>query len=71
MWAGRNSWSRVAIHLLTNPRRIRGRSSGIFLHVGDRGPPAGCIGAPAGVALTVARWPDPAARPRIVIAAHP
>lgn len=68
MWAGRNTWSRVAIHIVTNPRHVRGRSSGIFLYVGAGGPTAGCIGALTTVARAVAGWLDPAASLPIVIA---
>ncbi|HEV7203160.1 MAG TPA: hypothetical protein VGN18_01050 [Jatrophihabitans sp.] len=68
LWAGRNTWSRIAIHIVTNPRHLRGRSSGIFLHVGAGGPTAGCIGTSLPVAVSVAGWLDPAARPRIVVA---
>lgn len=71
MWAGRNTWSRIAIHIVTNPRHIRGRSSGIFLHVGEGGPTAGCIGTSVPVARAVAGWLDPRARPRIVVAVAP
>lgn len=68
MWSGRNTWSRVAIHIATNPDRIRGRSSGVFLHVGNGRPTAACIGAPLPAALSVASWLDPTQAPRMVIA---
>lgn len=68
MYAGRDSWSRVAIHVVTNPKRIPGRSSGIFLHVSDGAPSAGCIAVPLDVALGIAGWLDPTAQARVVVA---
>lgn len=67
LWNGRDSWARIAIHIVTNPNRVPGRSSGIFLHVGQSRPTFGCVGVPAQTALEIARWLDPAANPRIAI----
>lgn len=68
MWAGRDSWSRVAVHVVTNPKRIPGLSSGIFIHVGEGRPSAGCVAVPVTKALEIARWLDPQAAPKLVVA---
>ena len=68
LWAGRDGWSQVAIHIAANPQRIPGRSSGVFLHVGNGRPTAACVTASLPAVLAVAAWLDPHADPRIVIA---
>jgi len=50
-----------------NPRRIPGRSAGIFLHVTDGGPTWGCVAIARAEMRAVLRWLDPSASPRIVI----
>ena len=50
-----------------NPRRIPGRSAGIFLHVTDGSPTWGCVAIGRDQMRSVLRWLDPAAAPRITI----
>ncbi|WP_432967785.1 L,D-transpeptidase family protein [Dactylosporangium sp. CA-233914] len=45
-----------------------GRGSGIFLHQGNGNSTLGCVSLPQGDLLTILRWLDPAANPRIVMA---
>ncbi|WP_433604203.1 L,D-transpeptidase family protein [Dactylosporangium sp. CA-139114] len=45
-----------------------GRGSGIFLHQSNGNSTLGCVSLPQGDLLTVLRWLDPAANPRIVMA---
>lgn len=46
---------------------VRGRGSGIFLHVTTGRPTLGCISLPQAQLVSVLRWLDPAASPLIVI----
>jgi L,D-peptidoglycan transpeptidase YkuD (ErfK/YbiS/YcfS/YnhG family) len=46
---------------------VPGRGSGIFLHRSTGRPTLGCVSLPLAQLLTVLRWLDPAASPRIVI----
>lgn len=50
-----------------NPRRIPGRSAGIFLHVTDGHPTWGCVAIERDQMRSVLRWLDPSAHPQIVI----
>ncbi|MFN6547229.1 L,D-transpeptidase family protein [Mycolicibacterium nivoides] len=50
-----------------NPRRIPGRSAGIFLHVTDGDPTWGCVAIERDQMRSVLRWLDPSAHPQIVI----
>lgn len=43
------------------------RGAGIFLHVSDGYPTAGCVAVPRATLVAMLRWLDPAAHPRIAI----
>ena len=46
---------------------VRGGGSAFFLHVTDGGPTAGCVSIDQSSLLTIMRWLDPSAHPRIAI----
>jgi L,D-peptidoglycan transpeptidase YkuD (ErfK/YbiS/YcfS/YnhG family) len=46
---------------------VPGAGSAIFLHVSGGGPTAGCVSLPTAELLSVLRWLDPAAQPRIIM----
>ncbi|WP_344619214.1 L,D-transpeptidase family protein [Dactylosporangium salmoneum] len=50
-----------------NVPAVPGRGSGIFLHQAGAGATAGCVSLPAADLVTVLRWLEPAAFPRIVL----
>lgn len=45
----------------------QGAGSAFFLHVSDGGATAGCVSVPQSTLVTLMRWLDPAAHPRILI----
>lgn len=49
------------------PDPIRGRGSGIFLHVNDTRATTGCVSVPRWAMLAIIRWLDPRAHPVIRI----
>ncbi|NEA37553.1 L,D-transpeptidase family protein [Streptomyces sp. SID13031] len=49
------------------PSPVRGRGSGIFLHVNGRGATAGCVSVPKANMQQILRWLDPKMHPRILI----
>lgn len=53
-----------------NTRRVPGRGSAIFLHVGTGGATAGCVSLPVRELLEVLKWLKPARSPRIKIRAR-
>ncbi len=46
---------------------VRYRGAGIFLHVSDGYPTAGCVAVPRATLVAILRWLDPGAHPRIAI----
>jgi L,D-peptidoglycan transpeptidase YkuD (ErfK/YbiS/YcfS/YnhG family) len=52
-----------------NTKRVPGRGSAIFLHVGTGGATAGCVSLPRGELIKVLRWLRPAELPVITISA--
>lgn len=46
---------------------VRYRGAGIFLHVSDGYPTAGCVAVPRDTLVAILRWLDPGAHPRIAI----
>jgi L,D-peptidoglycan transpeptidase YkuD (ErfK/YbiS/YcfS/YnhG family) len=48
----------------------RHRGGGIFLHVQDDGPTAGCVSMRAAEMRWLLRWVDPSQRPRLVMGPH-
>ncbi len=52
-----------------NTRRVPGRGSAIFLHVGTGSATAGCVSLPRAELIRVLRWLKPADRPVIAISA--
>ena len=46
---------------------VRYRGAGIFLHVSDGHPTAGCVSVPKSTMITLLRWLRPTAHPRIAI----
>ena len=46
---------------------VPGAGSAIFFHVSTGGPTAGCVSLPVGELLSVLRWLNPAAQPRIIM----
>ena len=46
---------------------VPGDGSAIFLHVSGGGPTAGCVSLPTAELLSVLRWLNPAAQPRIIM----
>ncbi len=76
--AGRNGSEQLLRHVpqydfavvidFNRPNPVRGRGAGIFLHVDGPGATAGCVSVSEPVMVTLLRWLDPAAHPRITIA---
>lgn len=56
-----------AVLIEHNPKRIPGRSAGIFLHVTDGDPTWGCVAIDREQMKSVLQWLDPAAHPQITI----
>ncbi|MBS44149.1 MAG: hypothetical protein CMH83_13490 [Nocardioides sp.] len=56
-----------ALVLDYNPRQVRHRGSGIFLHVNGRGATAGCISAPRPFLRLLLRRLDPDERPLVAV----
>ena len=50
-----------------NRAHVPGRGSAIFLHVGARGPTAGCVALPVRELLELLRWLEPARSPLITM----
>ena len=46
---------------------VRYRGAGIFLHVSDGHPTAGCVSVPKSTMITLLRWLRPTAHPRFAI----
>lgn len=56
-----------AVLIEHNPKRIPGRSAGIFLHVSDGDPTWGCVAIERDQMRSILQWLDPSAHPRIAI----
>jgi len=56
-----------AVNIASNPQRIPGKVSGIFLHVTDGTPTWGCVAVGKEEMRQILTWLDPAANPRITI----
>lgn len=48
-------------------RPVRGRGSGIFLHVHGKGATAGCVSVPEQAMQEILRWADPGRHPHIAV----
>jgi len=57
----------LAVNIASNPTRIPGRGSAIFLHVGTGSATAGCVSIDQSSLQTIMRWLDPAQHPVIDI----
>lgn len=57
----------LAVNIASNPTRIPGRGSAIFLHVGTGSATAGCVSIDQSSLRTIMRWLDPAQHPVIDI----
>jgi len=56
-----------AVNIASNPLRIPGQGSAIFLHVTENKPTAGCVTIDRGQMVQILRWLDPAQHPMIAI----
>ena len=56
-----------AVNIASNPQRIPGKVSGIFLHVTDGNPTWGCVGIGRDEMKSILTWLDPGANPQITI----
>lgn len=56
-----------AVNIASNPARVPGAGSAIFLHVNTGQATAGCVSIAAAHLVTLLRWLNPAARPMIDI----
>jgi L,D-peptidoglycan transpeptidase YkuD (ErfK/YbiS/YcfS/YnhG family) len=61
------SYRHLAVIAYNTHPIVRGRGSGIFLHVTTGRPTLGCISLPYGQLVSTLRWLDPSASPRIAI----
>jgi L,D-peptidoglycan transpeptidase YkuD (ErfK/YbiS/YcfS/YnhG family) len=61
-------WNRAHGEYVTTKPAVAGRGSAVFLHVKGAGSTAGCVSLSRADMLTVLRWLNPAAHPRIVMA---
>lgn len=56
-----------AVDIASNPLRIPGQGSAIFLHVTENKPTAGCVTIGRDLLVQIMRWLDPATHPMISI----
>ncbi len=56
-----------AVDIASNPLRVPGQGSAIFLHVTENKPTAGCVTIGRDQLVRILRWLDPAAHPMIAI----
>jgi L,D-peptidoglycan transpeptidase YkuD (ErfK/YbiS/YcfS/YnhG family) len=67
MSKSRRAYAYLAVIGFNRSPIVRGRGSGIFLHVQVHSSTNGCVSVPRPQLLRVLRWLTPAAAPRIVI----
>ena len=67
MSKSRGAYAYLAVIGFNTSPVVRGRGSGIFLHVQVHNSTNGCVSLPRAQLLGVLRWLTPAAAPRIVI----
>lgn len=56
-----------AVNIASNPQRIPGKGSAMFLHASNNQPTEGCVAIEEGAMRDILRWLDPAKNPKIVI----